>query len=61
MMKPIDEIPGPNEVKTLEEAEERFLKNRGRLRSRSEAVALALEGSLQTPPSPTVGRRNSRS
>jgi hypothetical protein len=46
-MKAAESTPGSNEVKTLEEAEERFQRNKSRLRTRSEAAALALETNLQ--------------
>ena len=46
-MKPSDETSQRGEVKTLEEAEQRFERNKARLRAKSESAALMLEALLK--------------
>jgi hypothetical protein len=46
-VKPSDEASQRGEVKTLEEAEQRFELNKARLRAKSEAAALTLEALLK--------------
>ena len=62
-MKPSDETSQSDEVKTLEEAERRFERNRARLRAKSESAALTLEALLKqgadgSPRSTSKARRS---